>query len=116
MGAQGVNGQELSVLLPERAATAPAPPTSSAKPPAAPEPAVAEGAEEQVQRPAPASGDEALVRPRSTRLRVDEETERIVAQVLDENNEVIRQIPPEEVLRIAAQFRRFQDLLFDEQI
>jgi uncharacterized FlaG/YvyC family protein len=50
-----------------------------------------------------------------TRLRVDEASNRIVAQILDEANRVIKQIPPEELLKIAAQFRRFNGLIFDQE-
>jgi uncharacterized FlaG/YvyC family protein len=49
-----------------------------------------------------------------TRLRFDEDSKRIVAQIVNEANEVIRQVPPEEVLRIAAKLRRLQGILFDE--
>lgn len=48
------------------------------------------------------------------RLRVDKETSRIVAQIVDENHEVVRQIPPEEALKIAARTRRLLGLLFDQ--
>jgi len=48
-------------------------------------------------------------------MRIDKESHRVVAQLLNENNEVIRQIPPEEALEIAARFRRLQGMLFDER-
>ena len=48
-----------------------------------------------------------------TRLRIDEATERIVAQIIGPENEVIRQIPPEEQLRIIAKTRSLLGLLFD---
>lgn len=54
-------------------------------------------------------------RPAGAIVRIDEATSRWVAQLVDENNEVIRQIPPEELLEIAAKFRRLQGLLFDER-
>lgn len=50
-----------------------------------------------------------------TRMRVDEATSRIVGQLIDQNNKVIRQVPPQELLEIAAQFRRLQGLIFDER-
>ncbi len=53
--------------------------------------------------------------PRNTRLRVDEASNRIVAQILDENNEVVRQLPPQELLDISARFNRLEGILFDEQ-
>ncbi len=49
------------------------------------------------------------------RMRIDSSTHRIVAQILDENGQVLKQIPPEEVLKLAAKIRRLQGLLFDEQ-
>lgn len=53
--------------------------------------------------------------PQNTRLHLDEESNRIVAQVLDENNEVIRQLPPQELLDISARFNRLEGILFNEQ-
>ena len=53
--------------------------------------------------------------PPNTRLHLDEESNRIVAQVLDENNEVIRQLPPQELLDISARFNRLEGIIFDEQ-
>lgn len=52
--------------------------------------------------------------PPNTRLYLDEESNRIVAQVLDENNEVIRQIPPQELLEISARFNRLEGIIFDQ--
>jgi len=51
-----------------------------------------------------------------TRLRIDAATERIVAQILNVEREVIRQVPPEELLRIAARFREITGLIFDRQV
>lgn len=51
-----------------------------------------------------------------TRLRFDEATERIVAQIVNKNNEVIRQIPPEAFLRFAARFRNLIGVLFDQSV
>ncbi|HRI89653.1 MAG TPA: flagellar protein FlaG [Candidatus Hydrogenedentes bacterium] len=52
----------------------------------------------------------------SIRLRIDKETNRIIAQVVNENNEVVRQIPPDEALKIAANTRQLLGLLFDETV
>ncbi len=49
------------------------------------------------------------------RLRVDEASKRVIAQIVNESGEVVKQIPPEEVLRLAANFGRLQGLLFDQQ-
>ena len=51
-----------------------------------------------------------------TRLRVDESTDQIIAQIVNQDNEVIKQLPPEERLRIAARYRQFIGLVFDKQI
>lgn len=80
----------------------------------------------QSEAPAPAGSversqgaiDSVLVQqqfPKNTRLRVDEASKRIVAQILDENNEVVRQVPPQELLDISARFNRLEGILFDEQ-
>ncbi|MFP4501631.1 MAG: flagellar protein FlaG [Candidatus Hydrogenedentota bacterium] len=52
---------------------------------------------------------------RDTRFRVDKATRRIVVQLIDDNNEIIKQVPPQELLDIAARFRRLRGLLFDER-
>jgi uncharacterized FlaG/YvyC family protein len=57
----------------------------------------------------------AHTRPSGARFRVDAATKRMVSQVLDENREVMKQIPPEQLLKISANFRKFTALLFDEQ-
>lgn len=49
------------------------------------------------------------------RLRVDADTHRIIAEIVDENDKVVRQIPPEEALRIATMTRQLLGLLFDQQ-
>lgn len=53
--------------------------------------------------------------PPNTRLHVDEETKQIVAEILDENDEVIRQIPPEALLELSSKFNRLEGLLFDRE-
>jgi hypothetical protein len=51
-----------------------------------------------------------------TRMHVDEATERIVAQIVGRKNEVIKQIPPEELLRILAKSIDYYGLVFDVMI
>ena len=51
-----------------------------------------------------------------TRLSVDAQTKRIVARIVDETNQTIKQIPPEELLKIVAQGRRIQAKLFDKTV
>ena len=50
------------------------------------------------------------------RLDIDEPTGRVVAKIIDrDTNEVVRQIPPEEMLRIAARLNDLVGLLFDAE-
>lgn len=49
-----------------------------------------------------------------TRLYRDEEAHLIVAQILDEEKEVIRQIPSEESLEVLDVSRRLRAVLFDQ--
>ena len=51
-----------------------------------------------------------------TRLSVDANTKRIVAKIVDETNQVMKQIPPEDLLRVVANTREMQARLFDEMI
>jgi uncharacterized FlaG/YvyC family protein len=47
------------------------------------------------------------------RLRVDNESKQVIAQLVDETNTVIKQIPPQALLDIAARFRKVNGLIFD---
>lgn len=49
-----------------------------------------------------------------TRVRVDRETDQIITQIVNKNNEVIRQLPPEEVLKASARFQRLVGVIFDQ--
>ncbi|MCX5769660.1 MAG: flagellar protein FlaG [Candidatus Hydrogenedentes bacterium] len=51
-----------------------------------------------------------------TRLRIDKATKRIVAQIVGRDNNIIKQIPPEEALEIAARLREFRGEFFDESV
>lgn len=64
----------------------------------------------ETQRPAP----ESLSDTTGVKLHVDKATKRIIAQIVDANGDVVRQIPPEDALRIAAQTRELLGLLFDQ--
>jgi len=59
--------------------------------------------------------DESKIRG-GTRLRLDPATHRVIAQIVNKNNEVIKQVPPEEALRIAARFREVTGMIFDRKI
>lgn len=53
--------------------------------------------------------------PSNTRLRVDAASNRTVVQILDENNEVVRQIPPEALLDLSTGLNRLEGLLFNRK-
>jgi uncharacterized FlaG/YvyC family protein len=119
MGVRSVNGQDAAVLLAASAARAPAsrPNAAEATEKAAPE--VREkpraGEERAVQAASTVQSNPAMQRS-GTRLRIDEASKRIVAQIMNQNNEVIKQIPPEEALKIAARFREICGKLFDQKV
>lgn len=50
----------------------------------------------------------------TARLRIDPQTERIIAEIVNEENEVVKQVPPEALLELAATSRAIQGLLFDQ--
>ena len=50
-----------------------------------------------------------------SKIRVDEATDRIVVQILNANDEVIKQLPPEDLLRAIAKSREVTGLIFDQQ-
>ena len=66
---------------------------------------------ERVASPQPESTK--LASGNTARLRVDPRTERIIAEIVNEKNEVVRQVPPEELLELAETSRAIQGLLFD---
>ncbi len=51
-----------------------------------------------------------------TRLHIDKGSNRIVAQIVGRDNNVIKQIPPEEALKIAARMRELHGVMFDETV
>lgn len=112
MGVYGVGPPDQEGRLAANAA--PAPPLQTHEAARAQE---ARASREEQVRPAekhtaPGSNGPRFSRPR---LRVDETSKRIIAQLVDESGEVVKQIPPEEMLRLAANFGRLQGLLFDQQ-
>lgn len=54
--------------------------------------------------------------PSGVRLQVNETVDRVIAEIVNENNEVIKQIPPEEAVRLFARFREVTGLIFDLEI
>jgi uncharacterized FlaG/YvyC family protein len=119
MGVNTIEGQGLAASYPERVApaSAPLPRTIGDKETTAPEaPNVSEALKKA--RAAASDANEARMRPvptaTQTRMRIDKESNRIITQIIGENNEVLKQIPPDDLLRFAARFRKLQGLLFDE--
>ena len=117
MGLRSIQGQDLNALT-TSAARAPASRSRPAEPArdtapvarASPEPD-----EQYVRRTVSMPRDNLGLRQTETRLRIDEASKRIVAQIVNEDHEVIKQIPSEELLRIAARFRDLQGKLFDRK-
>ena len=54
-------------------------------------------------------------KPRGSRTYRDETTNRFVVEVLNSNNEVIRQIPLEETLESARRFKKLTGLIFNQE-
>jgi len=121
MGLRGVTGQELQAL---------AAPATAHDPPLVPAPrdgsageARSAGAitEAWTSQAVSASREAAplnipVAQRGGTRLHVDPPSKRIVAQILDRNLEVIKQIPPEEMLKIIARMRDMRGKLFDQSV
>ena len=112
MGVPSISAQELRALAVPPAARTPSRGAPDQAPKeAAPVQVLAEDAGTgQTRRPEPARLSSAA----GVRLRVDKATSQIIAQIVDENNEVVRQVPPEELLKIAEKTRQLQGLLFDQ--
>ena len=109
MGVRSVTGQELRVLADPSLARTP----SGGVPASAPK----EAAHQAPESPKPttaAAREVQLTQGTGTRLRIDRESKRIIVQIVNDANEVIKQIPPEDLLRIASKIRQIQGLLFDE--
>jgi hypothetical protein len=114
MGVGGINGQDFTVLASSSAARTPGLGTRAPEPPT----------DVVVTPRAGPKTDERAVRqsepdPRTlnggSRMHVDKASKRIVVQIMDQNNEVIKQIPPEDLLKISARFGEFIGKMFDQK-
>jgi uncharacterized FlaG/YvyC family protein len=76
---------------------------------------LSEPGEQQSSSPAAPAMERTAPGPAGVSLRIDAATKRVVAQIVDEANHVIKQIPPEELLKVAAKTRQLQGLLFDRE-
>jgi uncharacterized FlaG/YvyC family protein len=123
MGIQGVTGSDLRALSAQNQPRNPQPEEAPVKTEAAGNTQVKRAAVFERVTPAPetAAAKSELVRiPGSdragTRFGIDKTTDRIVAQIMSHDREVIKQVPPEELLKVLGKQRRLQGLLFDESI
>ena len=121
MDISGLTHQQNGLQVASNAVATPAPrPRTSSPDPAPPAPAPAP-AETTARAPDSAVAD-ALVAQRAAntasgaRIHVDEATDRIVVQIVNADDEVIKQLPPEEVLKIAARLQEVTGLIFDQQV
>jgi len=117
MGVRSVTGQGLQEALAVLSASrTPRPDVSSgsvSREASAPAGESAPAQAPSVEVPSRAPAPRVMTERAGTQLRVDETTERVVAQIVNEANEVMKQIPPEELLKILARTRELQGLLFD---
>ena len=71
-------------------------------------------------RPAQLAVDPIVSRSRDnvrsgSRVHVDQATDRFVVEIVNAKNEVIRQIPPEEALRLNVLFQKITGIIFDQK-
>jgi uncharacterized FlaG/YvyC family protein len=57
-----------------------------------------------------------IVENTSTRMKLDGASKRVVAQIVNQSNEVIKQIPPQDLLDIAAKFKKLDSVLFNVKV
>lgn len=119
MGINSINGQDLPARIAPNPGSAPA--SSLRKTPEGivgpSERGLQASNEEQAQSSAetrPVAENPALQTNRP-RLRIDRESQTIIIQIVDPQGEVVKQIPPEDFLKNAENFRKIQGLLFDER-
>lgn len=71
---------------------------------------------EQIAGVAEAFGDVVSIVNRGIRVEVDNSSNQVITQIIDRNtDEVIRQIPPEELLRVSQRLQQFIGNILDEQ-
>lgn len=90
------------------------------KPPAIERPSqtfqVEEFTQEDLREVASAFGEAIGIINRGLRFRIDESSNQVITQVIDRNtDEVIRQIPPQELLDISQRLRSFVGALLDQE-
>ncbi len=71
---------------------------------------------EQIREIAGAFGEAVGIINKGLRFEIDEESHQVITQVIDrETDEVVRQIPPQELLDISDRLRSFVGTLLDQQ-
>lgn len=118
MGVRSVSGQELIAQRTLSTTLTPRPNGDfEAKPEKAPEKvrARSEVGEEQSPNTTTLANTQSAQQVAGVSMRIDSLTKRVVTQMVNDVNEVIKQIPPEESLKVVAKIRQLQGLLFDQQ-
>jgi len=118
MGLPGINGNEHPARLPVSGAqiSRPQPENIGSVEGAAGSRAKPGETLEDAERTTSAVVFEPPARRAGMRLRIDETSKRIIAQIVDEHNKVIKQVPPEEMLKVMARIRRLQGLFLDTRV
>jgi uncharacterized FlaG/YvyC family protein len=123
MGIQGVTGSDLRALSAQSQPRNPQPEEAPAKTEAVGNTQIkrVEVFEREIPAPETSAGMSELAGiPGSdragTRFGVDKATHRIVAQIMSHDREVIKQIPPESLLKVLGKQKRLQGLFFDESV
>lgn len=118
MGINSINGQIPAVLNPMNATRVPAPQIRASE--GASEANLKsqqpqEPKKEQVKQAAkPVEQEMPGINANVPRFTIHGDTKQVIAQIVDEHNKVVRQIPPEDLLRVAARMRKLEGLLFDK--
>ena len=125
MGVRGISGDDPRLMAPgvEGARAARQPPPKAAPAESSPP---ADKLEERQQQPAPTREEvrhmsrllEGILESLNwnIKLRIDENHDRIVTQIVDpENDEIIKQIPPQELLEIMSRLKELVGVLLDRE-
>ena len=126
MGVSSINGQGLAARVPlvaagvspREAPPSPGPRTAETVRDTAPPAArVAPGPSEgQTQVAANGHKQSPAIQRTGVRMHLDKASKRIVSQITNDLNEVIKQIPPEELMKVSARIRELEAVLFDRKV
>lgn len=116
-----IASQAVAPQKPSGPAPPPVPSSRSSDPPPKPAPKAQAKIAEHSEGQARGAGSALLAHSsesvrNGSRIHFDEATEQIVIEIINKNREVIRQLPPDAALRIAARFREITGLIFDQQV